>query len=50
LQLISDVDRTPAVLVSTLREAWGVVQGGLVADGTVKDVSLATLVIVLILT
>lgn len=39
LQLISDIGRTSAVIVSTLMEAWGVVQGGLVADGTVKDVS-----------
>jgi hypothetical protein len=28
-----------AVIVSTLMEAWEVVRGGLVADGTVKDVS-----------
>jgi hypothetical protein len=38
LQLITDVGRTPAVLVSTLMEAWGILQGGLVADGTIKDV------------
>ncbi|OAX44262.1 hypothetical protein K503DRAFT_765231 [Rhizopogon vinicolor AM-OR11-026] len=37
LQLISDAGRTSAVVVSTLVEAWGVVKGGLVADGTVKD-------------
>ena len=48
LQLISDVDRTPAVIVSTLMEAWGVVQGGLVADGTIKDVSPEAREIVLI--
>jgi hypothetical protein len=36
--LISDEDRTNAVIVSTLMEAWGVVQAGLVADKTVKDV------------
>ncbi|KAG1836611.1 hypothetical protein F4604DRAFT_1896295 [Suillus subluteus] len=29
--------RSPALVVSTLMEAWGVVQGDLVADGTVKD-------------
>lgn len=39
MQLVSDIGRTSAVVVSTLMEAWGVVQGGLVADGTVKDVS-----------
>jgi hypothetical protein len=40
LQLVSGVGDTPsAVVVSTLMEAWGVVQGGLVADGTVTDVS-----------
>ncbi|KAG2072611.1 hypothetical protein BDR04DRAFT_1230350 [Suillus decipiens] len=38
LQLVSDVGRSSAVVVSTLMEAWGVVQGGLVADGTVKDI------------
>lgn len=38
LQLVSDIGRTSAVVVSTLMEAWGVVQGGLVADGTVKDI------------
>jgi D-serine deaminase-like pyridoxal phosphate-dependent protein len=38
LQLVSNVGRTSAVVVSTLMEAWGVVQGGLVADGTVKDI------------
>ncbi|KAG6381147.1 hypothetical protein JVT61DRAFT_5545 [Boletus reticuloceps] len=37
LQLVSDVDKTNAVIVSTLMEAWEVVRGGLVADGTVKD-------------
>ena len=39
LQLVSDVGKTSAVIVSTLMEAWEVVRGGLVADGTVKDVS-----------
>lgn len=38
LQLISDEDRTNAVIVSTLMEAWGVVHAGLVADQTVKDI------------
>ena len=38
--MITDEDRTNAVVVSTLTEAWGVVQAGLVADQTVKDVSL----------
>ncbi|KAN0100590.1 Ras family domain containing protein [Tylopilus felleus] len=37
LQLVSDVGKTSAVVVSTLMEAWEVVRGGLVADGTVKD-------------
>ncbi|KAG2036339.1 hypothetical protein BDR03DRAFT_982971 [Suillus americanus] len=37
LQLVSNIGRSSAVIVSTLVEAWGVVQGGLVADGTVKD-------------
>ena len=40
LQLISAVDKTQAVVVSTLMEAWEVVQAGLVADSTVKDVNL----------
>ncbi|KAF8202911.1 putative serine dehydratase domain-containing protein [Pholiota molesta] len=38
LQLISEEDRTHAVIVSTMMEAWEVVQGGLVADSTVKDI------------
>ncbi|KAF8560327.1 hypothetical protein OG21DRAFT_55035 [Imleria badia] len=37
LQLVSDVGKTSAVVVSTLMEAWEVVRGGLVADGTAKD-------------
>ncbi|KIJ21784.1 hypothetical protein PAXINDRAFT_65301 [Paxillus involutus ATCC 200175] len=37
LQLVSNVDNTRAVIVSTMMEAWEVVRGGLVADGTVKD-------------
>ena len=50
LQLISDAGRTSAVVVSTLVEAWGVVKGGLVADGTVKDVSAEACGIIPILT
>ncbi|KII94064.1 hypothetical protein PLICRDRAFT_50053 [Plicaturopsis crispa FD-325 SS-3] len=38
LQLNSSADKTGAVVVSTLREAWGVVDAGLVADGTVNDI------------
>jgi len=38
LQLISAVDKTQAVVVSTLMEAWEVVRAGLVADSTVKDI------------
>ncbi|KAI0322639.1 putative serine dehydratase domain-containing protein [Amylostereum chailletii] len=38
LQLVSESDRTGAVVVSTLMEAWAVVNAGLVADGTVKDI------------
>jgi len=38
LQLRSNVDRTDAVVVSTLMEAWQVLNGGLVADGVVKDI------------
>lgn len=40
LQLISAVNQTQAVVVSTLMEAWEVVKAGLAADSTVKDVSL----------
>lgn len=36
---MSSADRTDRVIVSTLMEAWEVVNAGLVADGTVKDVS-----------
>jgi hypothetical protein len=39
LQLVSSAGKTAAVVVSTLMEAWEVVRGGLVADGTVNDVS-----------
>ncbi|KAI0068228.1 hypothetical protein BV25DRAFT_1818616 [Artomyces pyxidatus] len=38
LQLISSCPETHAVVVSTLMEAWEVVNAGLVADGTVKDI------------
>lgn len=41
LQLRSEAGETSAVVVSTLMEAWEVVQGGLVKDGTVKDVSIS---------
>ncbi|KAH7925189.1 hypothetical protein BV22DRAFT_1089485, partial [Leucogyrophana mollusca] len=37
LQLVSDVDKTDAVIVSTMMEAWEVVRGGLIANGTIKD-------------
>ena len=38
LQLVSDGGRTHSIIVSTLMEAWNVVDGGLVSDGVVKDV------------
>ncbi|KZT30548.1 hypothetical protein NEOLEDRAFT_1082625 [Neolentinus lepideus HHB14362 ss-1] len=38
LQLDSAVDKTEAVVVSTLMEAWSIVKAGLVTDGTVKDI------------
>ncbi|KAI6153620.1 putative serine dehydratase domain-containing protein [Pisolithus tinctorius] len=38
LQLDSSVAKSSAVIVSTMMEAWGVVHGGLVEDGTVKDI------------
>ncbi|EPQ60665.1 hypothetical protein GLOTRDRAFT_53051 [Gloeophyllum trabeum ATCC 11539] len=38
LQLVSSTDKTEAVVVSTLMEAWAIVKAGLVADGTVKDI------------
>ncbi|KAK0208242.1 putative serine dehydratase domain-containing protein [Desarmillaria ectypa] len=37
-QLISSANKTDRVVVSTLTEAWGVVNAGLVQDGTVKDI------------
>lgn len=37
LQLDSGTVKTYAVIVSTMMEAWGVIHGGLVEDGTVKD-------------
>lgn len=36
---MSSAQKTSAVVVSTLMEAWEVVRAGLVADGTVRDVS-----------
>src|ERR1700729_1125709 len=39
LQLVTGADKTTAVVVSTLMEAWEVVRAGLVADGMVNDVS-----------
>ena len=36
--LKSSTDKTSAVVVSTLMEAWEIVNAGLVADGTVNDV------------
>lgn len=39
LQMISTADKTNAVVVSTLMEAWEVARNGLFKDGTVKDVS-----------
>ena len=39
LQLVSGSDKTTAVVVSTVMEAWEVVRAGLVADGMVNDVS-----------
>lgn len=38
LQLVSEGGQTNSVVVSTLMEAWKVVDGGLVSDGIVKDV------------
>ncbi|KAJ7597007.1 putative serine dehydratase domain-containing protein [Mycena floridula] len=38
LQMKSTADTTSAVVVSTLMEAWQVVNGGLFKDGTVKDI------------
>ncbi|KAJ6571739.1 hypothetical protein B0H19DRAFT_1209011 [Mycena capillaripes] len=38
LQLVEGKYTTNAVVVSTSMEAWEVVQGGLVKDGTVKDI------------
>ncbi|KIK70951.1 hypothetical protein GYMLUDRAFT_33040 [Collybiopsis luxurians FD-317 M1] len=37
LQMISSADKTNAVVVSTLMEAWEVARAGLFKDGTVKD-------------
>ncbi|KAF8898779.1 putative serine dehydratase domain-containing protein [Infundibulicybe gibba] len=38
LQLSSTEDKTTAVVVSTVMEAWEVVNSGLIADRTVKDI------------
>ncbi|KAG9083770.1 hypothetical protein FS749_005749 [Ceratobasidium sp. UAMH 11750] len=38
LQLNSSSAQTHSVVVSTLMEAWRIVQAGLVSDGTVKDI------------
>ncbi|TFY58006.1 hypothetical protein EVG20_g8321, partial [Dentipellis fragilis] len=38
LQLVSSANKTNAIVVSTMMEAWKVYNGGLVADGTVKDI------------
>ncbi|KAG6868602.1 hypothetical protein C0993_000628 [Termitomyces sp. T159_Od127] len=43
LQLQSTVDITQSVVVSTLMEAWQLVEAGLVADSTVKDASNYTI-------
>lgn len=37
----SNVDKTGALIVSTVMEAWEVVEAGLFADGIVNDVSLS---------
>ncbi|KAJ4002342.1 putative serine dehydratase domain-containing protein [Lentinula boryana] len=37
LQMISSADRTNAVVVSTMMEAWEVARNGLFKEGTVKD-------------
>lgn len=39
MQLTTGSGQTHAVVVSTLMEAWQVIRSGLVANGTVKDVS-----------
>ena len=43
MQLVTSKDKTGAIVVSTVMEAYGVVRAGLVADGTVKDVSPCSL-------
>ncbi|KAL1671351.1 putative serine dehydratase domain-containing protein [Schizophyllum commune] len=37
LQMVSSADKTSAVVVSTLMEAWSVVRAGLFKDGTIQD-------------
>ena len=39
MQMVSSADKTSAVVVSTLMEAWSVVRAGLFKDGTIQDVS-----------
>ena len=40
LQLQSEADKTTAVVVSTMMEAWEIVRSGLVQNGTVDDASV----------
>ena len=47
LQLVSAGGKTNSIVVSTLVEAWKVVDGGLVSDGIVKDVCLVLSVVLL---
>lgn len=49
MQLHSTSGRTGAVVVSTLMEAWQIVSGGLIKDGTVDDVSILFLSLTLII-
>ena len=38
MQLVTSKNKTDAIVVSTVMEAYGVVRAGLVTDGTDKDV------------
>ncbi|KAI0726185.1 putative serine dehydratase domain-containing protein [Fomitopsis betulina] len=38
MQLVTSKNKTDAIVVSTVMEAYGVVRAGLVTDGTVKDI------------
>ncbi|TFK77130.1 hypothetical protein BDN72DRAFT_830301 [Pluteus cervinus] len=38
LQLVTSVGQTDSVVVSTLAEAWGIINSGLTREGTVKDI------------